>query len=288
MKLSNEQIDKSLIGEIILEELKRSKIKNLLLNGNFKTIPIEGYPLSLIDLPNGQFVSGTDDSVILLNENLQSIKKVWTGGNSFCALSRRNEIYVSVYQRHCIILFDLNLNQLENFGSRGDGNNQFYFPEGLCCHENYLYICDNYNQRFQILTLDFDYVSTIITDYHHNPIRIQISETTISLSSNEAIFFYDLKSRTLKSKYYFGRMELNYIDSTFYGSNYIQKKFYLFDSDGNFIEEIAWNEKLSKKVSSFSSGSLCRNKEDLYMIDFDGKRLFKFNKKIKLKFFNAI
>ena len=58
--------------------------------------------------------------------------------------------YVSVEIKHCIILFDLNLNQLKQFGSNGVGNNQLKYPRGLCCHGDYVYICDWDNKRIQI------------------------------------------------------------------------------------------------------------------------------------------
>ena len=144
MKLSSELIDKKLIGKIIFEGLptkyRFNKIKKLLLNGNFEKIPISGHPLSLIDLPNGNLVCGTTNAVILFSENLQSIKEVSTGGRSFCASNLRNEICVSVEEKHCILVFDSNLNQLKEFGSEGERNNQLNGPQRLCCHDDYFYI----------------------------------------------------------------------------------------------------------------------------------------------------
>ena len=254
----------------------------MLLNGNFETIPIEGHPNLLISLPNINFVCGTSRSVILFNEKLQTIKEVSTGlGTTYCALSRRNEIYVSVPQKHCIILFDLNLNQLKQFGSQGARNNQLNWPLGLCCHSDFLYICDSDNHRIQILTLDFDYVNTINIDYGR-PNKIQISKTTIGVSMQTGILFFDLKSRTLKSRTfetYYETCNLNYIDSTFYVStiNMLDEKFHFFDSNGKFIEDMEINKKLRKHITSWGSGSLCRNKDDLYMTDHDGKVLLKFS-----------
>ena len=247
----------------MFEDPKRSKIKEILLNGNFETIPIKENLVSLIDLPNGNLVCGTDESVILFSENLENIKSFSTGGSSYCAINRRNEIYVSVCGQHCIYLFDLNLNQLKKFGRNGTADNQLNGPEGVCCHEDFLYICDYSNVRIQILTLDFEYVKTIQLD--SNPYRIQISKTTIAVSCDQATLFFDLNSGTLKSKQDYGTYHLNYIHKTFYASRYRQKKFFCFDLDGNYIEEIAMNEK--------SSGSLCRNKEALYIIDYDNKLL---------------
>ena len=228
-----------------LIQYKYKKMTETLLNGKFELIQVAGYPESWISLPNGNLVCCTDDSVILLDEYLKEIKSVSTGGYSCCTLNHRNEIYVSVGLKHCIISFDLNLNQLKQFGSNDAGNNQLNYPRGLCCHGDYLYICDYWNNRIQILTLDFEYSSTIQL---YDPIRVQTSEATIGVSCyGRATFFFDLKTRALKFKHdNYGTYNINYINSIFYGSNYSRFKFYFFDSDGNFIEEMAMNENLSK------------------------------------------
>ena len=250
-------------------------MKRVLLNGKIETIQLPPYGVSLIALPNGNLVYGTYQKVFILNENFQEIKSVETDGWSFCGLNHRNEIYVSDHSKHCIILFDLNLNQLKQFGSQGAGNTQFDNQNDLCFHDDYLYVCDTYKKRIQVLTLDFDYISTIRIDFD-SPYKIQISKTTIGVSCNNRILFFDLKSRTLKFEHQYGTCNLNYIDSTFYVSNILDKKFYFFDSNGKFIEEMEMNEKLSEHMTCWFCGSLCKHKDDLYMIDSDGKLLLKF------------
>ena len=275
MKLSTDQVDEKLIGQVMFEGLSYIKMKETLLNGKFKLIEIIGHPTSLISLQNGNFVCGTGGSVKLLDENFKEIKSVSTGGYSFCALNHRNEIYVSVYGKHCIFLYDLNFNELKQFGSEGDRNHQLKYPFGLCCHGHYLYICDIYNERIQILSLDFDYVSTIQLD--GNPRRVQTSETIIGVSCDQATFFYDLKTRALKFQYNdYGTLNINYIDSVFYGSHFQQKKFYFFNSDGNFIEEMAMNDNLSKHITHWLGGSLCRDKDNLYLVDYMKSKILKF------------
>ena len=150
-----------------LAAYKMNKLKRVLMNGNFETIQLATRGTALIALPNGNFVYGSHPSAILLNENFKEIKRVSTGGNNFCALNQRNEICVSVDTKDCIISFDLNLNQLKKFGSNGEGNNELRTPVGLCCYQDYLYICDRSNKRIQIITLDFEYVTTIQLDGHY-------------------------------------------------------------------------------------------------------------------------
>ena len=78
-----------------LVQYKYKKIKETLFNAKLELIEVAGRPTSLISLPNGNLVCGTNNSVKLLDEKLKEIKSVSTGGLSLCALNRRNEICVS-------------------------------------------------------------------------------------------------------------------------------------------------------------------------------------------------
>ena len=277
MKLAQDQVDKKLIGEIVfggVSAYKMNNLKRVLLNGKVETTQLSARGFSLIALPNGNLVYGTLYKVFLFNENFQEIKSVSTRGYSFCAFNYRNEIYVSDQSKHCVCLFDLNLNRLKQFGSKGDGNNRLDFPLGLCCHGDYLYVCDYSNSRIQILTLDFDYVSTIKL-YGILPHRVQISNTTIGVACDKATFFYDLDSKELKYKHDIARTyTINFIDSAFCALNVQLKKLYFFDSDGSFLEEKTFHEKLILS-NSWASGSMCKYKDQLYITD-DSDKLFKF------------
>ena len=115
------------------------------------------------------------------------------------------------------------------------------------------------------MVLDFEYSSTIQLDDHY-PVRVQTSETTIGVSCGGATFFYDLKTRVLKCRHNnYGTSNINYIDSdsTFYGSKFKESKFFFFDYDGNFIEEMEMNENFSEHINTDHSGSLCRRKDNL-------------------------
>ena len=80
---------------MLFEGTKQYRYKIFFLNGKFELSEVAGQPSSLISLPNGNLVYGTNDSVKLLDENFKEIKSVSTGGLSCFALNRRSEIYVS-------------------------------------------------------------------------------------------------------------------------------------------------------------------------------------------------
>ena len=239
-----------------------------LLNGKFEIIPIGGQPASLIILPNGNLVCSTYPSVMLLNESFEHIEIISPGGN-YCAVNCRNEIYVSIFEKNCILLFDLNLNQLQQFGTRGLGNNQLDHPQGLCCHDDYLYICDYGNKRVQILTLDMIYESTI--DLEDCPDIIQISEKTIGVCCYKETFFFDLKTRTMNYKFC-SNCNLNYIDSIFYVLDFsnIQTKIYFHDTTGKFIEWIYFD---GDYLTRLPGGILFQYKNHYYMSTSENKLL---------------
>ena len=123
--------------------------------------------------------------------------------------------------------------------------------------------------------LDFQYTSTIQLN-SDCPIRVQISNTTIGVSCDEATLFYDLVSKALKYRHdTAGTFNINYIDLAFCALIVQQKKFYFFDSEGNFLEEKSFHQKLILSCD-WRSGSICRYQDILYMIDCDSGKLFKF------------
>ena len=165
--------------------------------------------------------------------------------------------------------------QLKQFGSRGTGNKKFNYPHGLCCHGDCVYICDGANKRIQILTLDFEYSNSIQLKGLGASI-VHTSETTIGVSCGVATFFFDLKTRAVKFKHNnYATWNSNYINSIFYGSNYSTKKFYLFDSNGNFFEEEVMNGNLRQHITHWPGG-LCSHKAILYLADYNGRKILKF------------
>ena len=126
-----------------------------------------------------------------------------------------------------------------------------------------------------ILTLDFEYVNTIQLD--DRPYRVQISNTTIGVSCDNATVFYDLVSRELKYKHDIaGTSTISYIDSIFCALNINQKKIFFFDSHGNFLEEKAFHKKLILSYD-WHSGSMCKYKDQLYMTNYSSSgKVFKF------------
>jgi hypothetical protein len=144
-----------------------------------------------------RLLCGGSNSLIVLDVNLQIIKNIPFENEIHCTLNHRNEIYVSVDNK--IILFDINFKELKQFGILSRGNDGFFAPSHLRCDDEYLYVCDTFNDRVQILTFDLSYADTIII----NDIiyRMEISETTIYLVTQYTIQLFDSKTRIRKEIY---------------------------------------------------------------------------------------
>jgi hypothetical protein len=291
-------VDKSLVGEISFEvsaKLKFNKIKETILNGKFENIPLQGnensrtYDVSVVSFPNGNLVYSATRMLKLIDENSKIIKSIYVKGEGSLALNRRNQVYFSCPENKCILLLDLNLNQIKIVGDQPGCSRDYLFrdPCGLCCYEDYLYVCDGCDRRIQIFTLDLNYVDTIMLE-GYRPWGINISESTICVSCCDAILFYDLKTRAFKHEYNFSSYEMSYVDSIFFAFGMKNPaQIYSFDSNGTFIEEIKLPHYLRKYVSdekfeettvgyTGTRGSLLKHKDNLYMAGYYVGKLIKF------------
>ena len=69
----------------------------------------------------------TQNSIRVFNQILQEIKIIdvskWTAFG--CAINHRNEIYISNASNNCIDIYNLNLEKIKAFGSKGNGYGEF-------------------------------------------------------------------------------------------------------------------------------------------------------------------
>lgn len=69
--------------------------------------------------------------------------------------SKRGRLYVADSKAHCVLVYDMNGNQIMKIGERGTADGQFNFPTFLSVdREGNLYVTDTMNFRVQIFTPD--------------------------------------------------------------------------------------------------------------------------------------
>ena len=94
-------------------------------------------------------------------------------------LIRGNKVFVS--HSHCILVYQLDGKFVSRIGSEGSGELQFNHPCGLSTDEynNDIYICDNGNNRIQIISENLQYKSQFGKDTLHSPRDIKLYKDNI-------------------------------------------------------------------------------------------------------------
>ena len=117
------------------------------------------YPEDVAIGPNDEvvIVDCRKNEVIIFDKDLKLIRKIGQGNGD----SKLNEvagiavdhtvIAVSDYNDHVVKLFSLQGDYRSKFGSRGSGDGQFAYPQGLCFNsKGLLYVVDHSNCRVQV------------------------------------------------------------------------------------------------------------------------------------------
>ena len=76
-------------------------------------------------MPNGTILATTNYSIQLFDEQFKEIKQIDSTAIGCAINTTKNEIYISNEKNNCIDTFDLNLNKIKTFGSKGSENSQF-------------------------------------------------------------------------------------------------------------------------------------------------------------------
>lgn len=251
----NEPIKKNQIGEIIYKNyisentLTKNEIKDKIENANFELLS-NIQVVSLCILPNDQILATDKDSIHIFDEKFKEIKNIkvpeWTSVG--CSLSPKNEIYISDYTNSCINVFDLSLQKINKFGSKGNGNYQFDGIYRIIWRNGYLYVCDRWNRRIQTYDINLNFFDSIKLDYI--PWSIEVLNKTIGVCGNEGTYFYNLDDKSLINEYdkLFGGMNL--INSKFYVTVYqpTPHKVKCYDRNGKLCDEFHVNSRINQFI----------------------------------------
>lgn len=175
---------------------------------------------------------------------------------------------------------DLRFNLIKSVGSRGNGKNNFCNPQGVFYHDDVLYVADADNKRVKLLNPTLEYLNCFSLNFE--PRLIKIIDKIACVRENSAyssdIYFYDIDSFILKEKYNNTHgSRISNLGLTFYAYDNETNKFYCYDKNGHYLDEIKCVKLKNKITNHYEDGLLIYYNNDLIVSMCGEKNVFKIN-----------
>ena len=112
----------------------------------------------------------------LHDENYNLIKKIKEiDGKSIAKISKmaineeKRELYLLDTSRSRIIVTDFELNFIKYFGSWGNRDDQFFYPNSICFKKGFLYVTDSYSTKKRIKKFNQNFELIILLELEYEP-----------------------------------------------------------------------------------------------------------------------
>ncbi len=260
---------------------KKYEIDNLLKCKKFNTINLNIQPNELCPLSNGYLIATNQENnkyLTLYDENLSLVLTLDKINESsiqtlFITTNNIDRIYINDYITHSILMTDNELKLLKSIDSLN--NIQFKYPSGVEYSNKKLFICDLYNKFIHKVDESLEHIQSYELDY--SPLQIKIScDTTACVKpyTEQVIYFYELDTFLLKSKYVGHCGTISVLQTLFYEYSFRDNHLYCFNKYGELDE--------NKKVELCHLKELLNDKTDGSLILFDKKIIISSISKKKL------
>ena len=286
IKISSEKIDASVIGKLYLDKkVKEIDVFDLMKNGNKQIFDIDFHPINIVGLPDNQIVCVCYDCIAVFDQNFNLLKNIKSLNDQRLdpiriALNKEDEqLYILEKTKHRIILTDLDFNFIKYFGSQGKGNHEFDNPFDICFKNHSIYVCDYGNQRVQIFNKDFEFISTLKTNY--GPWKIKVSNLLICVQCfMDEIHFYNLNDLSLHGKYSGATCGISEYNSCFYAFDVKEnKKINFYDKNGDLKEELIIDSFADYFTNKYlRDGTFIDYNVDLIILSKSGKQIIRISK----------
>ncbi len=220
-------------------------------------------------MPNGHVLATTSYSIRLFDEKFKEIKQIDVSAIGCTINTTKNEIYISNEKSSCIEIYDLNLNKIKTFGSKGSKDYEFKDIGLIYWKNSILYVLDAGNKRIQIFDLETKFIDSIKLDYR--PSSISVSDKTIGVCGNLGTYFYDLNTKKLGNEYKGFIGSLSMINSIFYLASYRPdpKTVFCFNQGGEFFIKINVSDKLDNYITHPWNFHILNYKRDIVLFSYN-------------------
>ena len=127
-------------------------------------------------------VEESNHRVQVFNYNGESLfifsEKMWTPAG-ICFIN--NNVIVTQWNAHCMNLYELGGKLVKSVGSVGSGEGQFQNPHGVDVSpsNNYIYVCDCWNNRVQTFTEDLQFHSMLGIGMLNRPCDVKVTRDRV-------------------------------------------------------------------------------------------------------------
>lgn len=230
-------ISDKIVGEIIISNLNISeKLKKAIDDYNVVDLTIK--PSIIFALPNGNLAISDKCKIFIYDKQFKNVKTIDTINDSNFELNSIasnyiNRLYVTNNYTNQLMMTTLDFNYLKSCNAF-----RFDLPRGMCFYNDHLYVSDCGHDRIQKLNADLNFVHSYPLEF--TPVDIKIDNNTVFIRSTADTSFYvfSLNTFTLKYKYDGHCGNLSQLFSNFYEYFPPDMKFFCYDQNGRFVEEI--------------------------------------------------
>ena len=133
------------------------------------------------------FIADTDNHRVQVfscnGDYLFMFSEKMNGPENICI--SQNKVFVTQCFGNCINMYELESKLIKSVGNYGNGESQFYNPRGLDVSDrnHNIYVCDNGNNRIQILTEELEYHSMLGIDLLKFPRDVKVTRDRVLVLS---------------------------------------------------------------------------------------------------------
>ena len=199
---------------------------------NTSSIPGEFYyPKSIAidsETNNIYVCDGGNDRVQVFNESLEflfTFSDEMSTPISICI--NLNRVYVTQYSAHYLTVYSTKGRYIESVGKEGDKELEFNCPRGVAVStvkKNLIYICDQWNNRIQCLTLNLTFNSFIPKVTHPRDIKLTPQGIVVLTAGIICIRFYNYSHQLTRQLIKRGE-----------GNQVINPQYFCLDSEFNIL-----------------------------------------------------